>query len=130
VRFYVFYKNSGGFVSTVFESGSDFDTVPSDTWYACGHSASEVGYIPYLLKNKTVPYVSRVVGMSVNTNLLWHTYLLLDAMSPFLDVGGSLTRLGIVVVGRCCSVWYILASPVYLSTLGWIIVHFSKSTVT
>ncbi len=31
-------------------------------------------------------------------------------MSPFLHVGGSRTRPGIVVVGRSCSVLYILAS--------------------
>jgi hypothetical protein len=40
------------------------------------------------------------------------TYLLLVAMSPFLHVEGSRTRLGAVVVGRYCSVWYILVSIV------------------
>jgi hypothetical protein len=39
-------------------------------------------------------------------------YLLLVAMSPLLHVEGSRTRLGAVVVGRCCSVWYILVSTV------------------
>ncbi len=40
------------------------------------------------------------------------TYLLFGTMGPFLHVGGSRTRPGIVVVGRCCSVWYSLASTV------------------
>jgi hypothetical protein len=40
------------------------------------------------------------------------TYLLLVAMSPFLHVEGSRTRLGAVVVGRCCSGWCILVSTV------------------
>jgi hypothetical protein len=40
------------------------------------------------------------------------TFLLLDAMSPVLHVEGSRTRLGSVVIGRCCSGWYILVSNV------------------
>jgi hypothetical protein len=41
-----------------------------------------------------------------------YSYLLLVAMSSFLHVEGSRTRLGAVVVGRCCSVWYIFVSTV------------------
>jgi hypothetical protein len=41
-----------------------------------------------------------------------NAYLLLVAMSPFLHVEGSRTRLGAVVVGRYYSVWYILVSIV------------------
>ncbi len=53
------------------------------------------------------------------------SYLLLVALSPFLHVEGSRTRLGAIVVGRCCTGLCILVSNVAFH-LGWIIVHFSK----
>ena len=65
--------------------------------------------LTFLKKN----YLNSPVRQSEGVLWYWYTYyLLLVAMSPFLHVEGSRTRLGAVVVGRYCSVWYILVSIV------------------